>query len=320
MISFIIIGRNEGWKLTKCFESVFKAIEENNLTDSEVIYVDSKSTDDSIARAKKFPEVKIFQITGQCNAAIGRNIGAKEAKGYVIFFIDGDMEIQPDFLPLVYNDKYGLKYEFVSGQLKNFNYSNDGKFINNSWQYRNVLKSDKTSVTTGGIFIISRKLWNCVDGMDHKFKRGEDLDFSLRLTRKGYRILRKKEIIAYHYTIAYNHSDRMWSTLFSGDIFYAKSLLYRKHFLNRFMYKKMLSSDYSMLIMLLALFFSFAFNSVAYILIYVLVLFYRSVKSSEPIITKMQLIIYYMIRDLLTIFGFFFFFPNKNIDINYKEV
>jgi uncharacterized BrkB/YihY/UPF0761 family membrane protein len=86
------------------------------------------------------------------------------------------------------------------------------------------------------------------------------------------------------------------------------------------MYKKMLSSDYSMLIMLLALFFSFAFNSVAYILIYVLVLFYRSVKSSEPIITKMQLIIYYMIRDLLTIFGFFFFFPNKNIDINYKEV
>ena len=31
MFSFIIIGRNVGWKLTKCFKSVFKTIEYNNL-------------------------------------------------------------------------------------------------------------------------------------------------------------------------------------------------------------------------------------------------------------------------------------------------
>ena len=60
-----------------------------------------------VLTGKNFNEVKIYIITGKFNAAIARNIGAKEAKGDV-FFIDGDMEILPDFLPLVYNEKWGL--------------------------------------------------------------------------------------------------------------------------------------------------------------------------------------------------------------------
>jgi glycosyltransferase involved in cell wall biosynthesis len=79
MISFIIIGRNEGWKLTKCLQSVFETIAYNKLKNAEVIYVDSKSTDDSIERAKAFDKVKVLLITGECNAAIASNIGAKEA-------------------------------------------------------------------------------------------------------------------------------------------------------------------------------------------------------------------------------------------------
>lgn len=94
MISFIIIGRNEGWRLEKCFTSVFKTIKKDNIESFEVIYVDSKSTDNSVNVAKSYEEIKVFQIVGVCNAAIARNVGAKEAKGDILFFIDGDMEIQ----------------------------------------------------------------------------------------------------------------------------------------------------------------------------------------------------------------------------------
>ncbi len=59
-ISFIIIGRNEGWKLTKCLESVMRAIKFNRLSNYEVFYVDSKSTDDSIHRAKRFKTQRCF--------------------------------------------------------------------------------------------------------------------------------------------------------------------------------------------------------------------------------------------------------------------
>ena len=70
MISFIIIGRNEGWKLSKCFESVFKTIKQNKLEKYEVIYVDSDSTDDSIKRAQSNNCIKTFKITSKPNAAI----------------------------------------------------------------------------------------------------------------------------------------------------------------------------------------------------------------------------------------------------------
>jgi len=129
MISFIIIGKNEGWKLTKCLESVFKTIKQSNITLYEVIYVDSNSKDDSIGRANAFVRVRIYQITGICNAAIARNIGARESRGDVLFFIDGDMEIMHDFLPLVYDSSSELKYNFVSGNLLNINYDYYGNIV-----------------------------------------------------------------------------------------------------------------------------------------------------------------------------------------------
>jgi len=40
MISFIVIGKNEGWKLTKCFESIFNTVAYNQVMNYELIYVD----------------------------------------------------------------------------------------------------------------------------------------------------------------------------------------------------------------------------------------------------------------------------------------
>ena len=86
MISFIIIGRNEGWKLTKCLQSVFDTISFNNIDKYEVIYGDSKSEDDSIDRVKRFSNVSIISLTGEINAAIARNVGVNHSKGSVLFY------------------------------------------------------------------------------------------------------------------------------------------------------------------------------------------------------------------------------------------
>ena len=76
MIGFIIIGKNEGQKLVRCINSIVKTVEENNIGDYDIIYVDSKSTDNSIELVKGLNEkVKIFRVTGKSSPAIGRNIG-----------------------------------------------------------------------------------------------------------------------------------------------------------------------------------------------------------------------------------------------------
>ena len=97
MVSFIIIGKNEGWRLLKSVESVYNAIELNKLENAEVIYVDSKSSDGSLSKIKKYDRLKIVLIEGEANAAIARNIGFLEPTKQNLIFIDGDMEIKSAF-------------------------------------------------------------------------------------------------------------------------------------------------------------------------------------------------------------------------------
>ena len=59
---------------------------------------------------------------------------------------------------------------------------------------KNVLTGDRYQPTTGGLFIIEKGLWDKVGGMDTRFRTGEDLDLGLRLAKKGYLLLRKKEL------------------------------------------------------------------------------------------------------------------------------
>ena len=322
MISFIIIGRNENWKITKCIQSVLKTIQYNSLNNSEVIYIDSKSSDDSLERVKQFESLKIFQLTGAYNAAIARNLGVEKSRGDILFFIDGDMEILPEFLSLVYHERDGLTYPFVSGQLKNFNYDENAFFINNTWQYSSVLNGDKYFATTGGIFLIERKIWESVGGMDHRFKRGQDLEFALRIAQKGFKILRKKEIIANHHTISYTHKTRLWKTLFSGDISYSNSFLLRKHILNPQVYLKIAKSNYTLLG-----FFSFLILSVLmhqfYLLIgYFIVLGIKIYKQKKRnLLDIIELFLFYPIRDLF--FLFYLFAPIKKMnssDIQYTQI
>src|SRR6476661_3072924 len=115
MISFIIIGKNEEKNLTRCINRVIETINYNALAEYEIIYVDSNSTDNSIAVVERFPLVRILKVTGYCSVAIGRNVGAEEAKGDILYFLDADMEICPDFLTDILDEQQNLKYDLVSG-------------------------------------------------------------------------------------------------------------------------------------------------------------------------------------------------------------
>lgn len=97
MVSFIVIGKNEGWRLDKCLSAIHYFARQEELANYEIIYVDSKSTDDSLSIAKKNAANRILLITGECNAAIGRNVGAKEAKGDILFFWMGIWNFSQDF-------------------------------------------------------------------------------------------------------------------------------------------------------------------------------------------------------------------------------
>lgn len=318
MISFIIIGKNEGWKLTKCFESIFKTVEYNKLKEYEVIYVDSNSSDNSIEIAKSFEEIKIFKITGVCNAAIGRNIGAKESKGEILFFIDGDMEIIPDFLPLVYSENNGLKYDFVSGQFEDNYYDINGNYLYKGNYYS--LTNDQYQTTTGGLFLIKRKLWESVNGMKTKYIVNEDLDIGLRLSEIGIKLIRKKELLAKHHTVSYNDSSRMWKMLFNASVFYRVVLL-RDHFMNPYQIKNYFRQNYTSILLMLTII-TILFSHKLYFMPFYfgIALIRAGINMRRDVFRIPSRFIYFIFRDTSIWFALIFFWPKEIENIRYKRI
>ncbi len=61
----------------------------------EVIIVDAGSTDDTVSVARRFPGVAL--LTGSPPVAVGRNLGARSARGDVLIFFDADVRLQRGF-------------------------------------------------------------------------------------------------------------------------------------------------------------------------------------------------------------------------------
>jgi glycosyltransferase involved in cell wall biosynthesis len=92
-----VIGRNEGERLVNCIDSLM-------LQSNQIVYVDSNSTDQSVAMSQsKGVEVVVLDISKPFTAARARNHGFKrllEMYPHVEYvqFVDGDCEVNPSWL------------------------------------------------------------------------------------------------------------------------------------------------------------------------------------------------------------------------------
>ena len=96
IFGIVATGRNEGDRLKRCSRSI--------PTHVSVIFVDSASTDDSVAFARsKYATVVELDISKPFSAARARNEGfgaLLSTKPHVAFvqFVDGDCELEPEWL------------------------------------------------------------------------------------------------------------------------------------------------------------------------------------------------------------------------------
>ena len=318
MISFIVIGKNEGWKLKLCFDSIRKVVLLDQIENYEVIYVDSRSSDDSIALAKTYPKTRVFLVTGECNAGVGRNIGAKEALGNILFFIDGDMELQPNFLKNVLCDnEKRLVYPFISGLHLDMLYDTSWKFRYS--QLENHPPCDEIwMITTGGLFMVERKYWEELGGIDTRLRANEDYDFGLRMSERGIKMCRKCQILVKHHTTPYN--------LRSTYVTWAKysAVVFRKHFTNMEYWKRLLIPAQYTAFTLLGCLASMIIGTIfcpsywwsLVFVVYLLVLFRKAQKQKEVNIIKMIWLV--MKRDVVFLTSILCFWP-KAIELKYVE-
>ena len=82
------------WNEEKYLPRLLDCIRNQTYKNYEIIVADANSKDNTRKIAKKFG----CRITNGGLPAVGRNNGAKIAKGYFLIFIDADVQIENDFL------------------------------------------------------------------------------------------------------------------------------------------------------------------------------------------------------------------------------
>lgn len=190
----VAIGRNEGQRLVRCLDSLLAA------GFRQIVYVDSGSTDDSVAQARaRGVTVVRLDMARPFTAARARNAGVAALAGPPadhIQFIDGDCVLDPGWLPLASRFLTDNPRAAVAcGRLREIapEASLYNRLIDHEWN---------TPVgqvgACGGIALIRAGAFHEAGGFNPALIAGEEPELCLRLRRAGWQIWRLDAEMARH--------------------------------------------------------------------------------------------------------------------------
>ena len=202
LVSIIIVNFNGKPLLKKCLE----AIGDNEYLNYEIILVDNKSDDQSISFIKNnHPNVKIISLEKNFGFAGPNNIGAKQAKGEFLFFLNNDAIISKDSIKELvksFNDKeISIAQSLLLKEDKSIDSSGDFITKNciaySSQEFFTTVKSILSP--RGAAFMIKKEIFWDLDGFDEKFFASfEDVDLGWRAWLYGHKVILVPQSIVYH--------------------------------------------------------------------------------------------------------------------------
>jgi GT2 family glycosyltransferase len=135
-LSIIILNYNTKELTLSCLKSLFQEYKEQlENKQIEIILVDNNSSDDSLSHFRKLmPKIKLIESAENLGFGNGNNLGAIEASGEYLLFLNSDTEVKDDgFLKMTEFLKGDKKIGIIGGKLRNPDGSiqkSCGKFYN----------------------------------------------------------------------------------------------------------------------------------------------------------------------------------------------
>lgn len=186
-IGVVAIGRNEGARLRRCLESVVGRV-------AAVVYVDSQSTDDSVALALSLGvEVAELDLSIPFTAARARNEGFRRLREKwpgvrFVQFVDGDCEVCPGWLERAKKELEERSEVVVVCGRRRERYP-DASVYNRLCDIEWDTPVGEARVC-GGDALMRVDAVEAVGGYDPAVIAAEDDELCLRLRRAGGKILR----------------------------------------------------------------------------------------------------------------------------------
>ena len=180
LVSVVVIGRNEGTRLERCLTSVNTMCCEDFRT--ELIYVDSGSTDNSVELANKLGATTIELTSVHPTAALGRNAGWCLAQGKFVLFLDGDTVLDPYFVTRSLPDFTGNTAVVWGNRRELYPWGSIYQSVLDlDWMY-----AAGNSAFCGGDALFRRDVLEYTQGFDVKLIAGEEPELCRRILALGY--------------------------------------------------------------------------------------------------------------------------------------
>jgi len=187
LVGVVIIGRNEGARLVKCFDSVQEKV-------NSVVYVDSGSTDDSVTMSKsRGINTLELNVSTPFTAARARNEGFKrliqlQPDLHYVQFIDGDCEVVDGWLKSATSFlRRNNEVAVVFGRLRE-RYP-DQSFYNMlcDIEWDTPVGESKSC---GGNAMMKVSAFKQVGGFKQNLIAGEEPELCIRLRKKSWKVWR----------------------------------------------------------------------------------------------------------------------------------
>lgn len=196
-VSVVVPNRNGAASLDNTLRAIFAA----GYRDLEVIVADDASTDDSPALAARYP-VKLLRQESCRGAAPTRNAGAAAATGEILVFIDNDVIIPRATFKILEERFRDPEVSGVIGLLRPLTrYPNLCSQYKNFYMHYTYLRLPRwVSVFYTSLASIRREVFEEVGGFDSSYRSAtiEDMEFGVRVTGRGYKLLLEKELQVEH--------------------------------------------------------------------------------------------------------------------------
>lgn len=188
ILSIIIPTYNEEEYLPVLLES----IKQQDFSDYEIIVADADSKDNTIKIAEEYGCI----VVEGGMPAVGRNNGAKVAKGDYLLFIDSDLKLTEDYLAKVIYEFKMERLGIAITQMKPLSKKTEDKVLHDLANLF-MISVEKIKPHGAGCYgiIAKRELHECCGGFNEELTFGEDTEYIERLAKKErFKVLRNAKI------------------------------------------------------------------------------------------------------------------------------
>jgi GT2 family glycosyltransferase len=223
-VGVVIIGRNEGARLVRCLASLRGAA-------AGLVYVDSGSTDDSVAAARSVgADVVLLDTATPFTAARARNAGFERLSTLLgdalvyVQFVDGDCALDPDWIATATDHLEAHPEAAVAcGRRREQRPEHTiyNRLCDMEWNTRVGL-----AAACGGDSLMRAAAFRAVGGFDPTLIAGEEPDLCFRLRERGCAVWRIDAEMTRH-DAAMERFGQWWRRAVRGGWAYAEG--YARH-------------------------------------------------------------------------------------------